>query len=42
MGAQRKTFTDDIMKIEKAKPAPNAFDNKDKMKKNAKIEGSYT
>ena len=42
MGAQRKTFTDDVMKFEKTKPAPNAFDNKEKMKKAMKIHGSYT
>ena len=42
LGAQRKTFTDDIMKFEKTKPAPNAFDNKEKLKKAEKIEGSYT
>ena len=40
--AQRKTFTDDVMKFEKTKPAPTAFDNKEKLKKAMKIEGSYT
>ena len=42
LGAQRKTFTDEVMKFEKTKPAPNAFDNKEKLKKAMKIEGSYT
>ena len=30
------------MKYEKSKPAPTAFDNKEKLKKMQKIEGSYT
>jgi hypothetical protein len=42
LGAQRKTFTDEVMKFEKTKPAPNAFDNKEKLKKAQKVEGSYT
>lgn len=38
---QRRTFTDEVMKFEKNKPAPNAFDNKEEVKK-MHVEGSYT
>ena len=41
LGAPRTTFTESVMKYEKNKPAPNAFDNKEKLKKMEKIEGNY-
>lgn len=42
LGRPRTTFTDEIMKFEKTKPAPSTFDNKEKLKKMQKIPGSYT
>jgi len=39
---ERRTFTDEIMKFERNKPAPNTFDTKERLKKLEKIEGSYT
>ena len=41
-GGPRNTFTDEVMKIEKNKPAPSKFDNKEQLKKLDKVPGNYT
>ena len=42
LGADRKTFTDEVMEYENKLPAPSKFDNKEQLKKLIKTPGNYT